>query len=78
MKKGSKSGLLKTVWGFALKTVPGIHDPRLSLLLFRNKNHETRGLLVFHCTSNVFYQKSFIKKPKFETLQQINSILRYK
>ena len=32
MKKGTKSGLLKTfglIWSFSLKLVPGIHDPRI-------------------------------------------------
>ena len=43
-KKGSKSGLfLDPFWGFALKTVLGIHNPRISWLLFGTKNHKMRG-----------------------------------
>ena len=34
---------LDPFWGFTLKTVLGIHDPRISWLLFGNKNHEIRG-----------------------------------
>ena len=30
-------------WGFTLKTVLGIHDPRLSWLVFGTKNHEMQG-----------------------------------
>ena len=30
-------------WVFTLKTVPGIHDPRISLLHIGTKNHEMRG-----------------------------------
>jgi hypothetical protein len=30
-------------WGFTLKTVLRIHDPRISWLLFGTKNHEMRG-----------------------------------
>ena len=34
---------LDPFWGFTLKTVLGIHDPRISWLLFGTKNHEMRG-----------------------------------
>ena len=30
-------------WGFSLKTVLGIHDPRISSLLFGTKNHKIQG-----------------------------------
>ena len=35
--------LLDPFWGFTLKIVLGIHDPRISWLLFGTKNHEMRG-----------------------------------
>ena len=34
---------LDPFWGFTLKTVLGVHDPRISWLLFGTKNHEMRG-----------------------------------
>ena len=34
---------LDPFWGFTLKTVLRIHDPRISWLLFGTKNHEMRG-----------------------------------
>ena len=34
---------LDPFWGFTLKTVLGIHDPRISWLPFGTKNHEMRG-----------------------------------
>ena len=46
MRKGSKRGLLKNfgpIWGFKLKTVPGIDDPHISWLPFETKNHEMKG-----------------------------------
>ena len=39
--------LLDPFWGFTLKTVLGIHDPRISWLPFGTKNHEMRGPPVF-------------------------------
>ena len=35
--------LIDNFWGFTLKMVLGIHDPRISWLLFKTKNHEMRG-----------------------------------
>ena len=35
--------LLDPYLGFTLKTVPGVHDPHISWLLFGTKNHEMRG-----------------------------------
>ena len=43
MIQGSKSGHLDPFWGFTLKTVPRIHDPRISLLPFGTKNKKIRG-----------------------------------
>ena len=42
--------LLDPFWGFTLKTVLGIHDPRISWLPFGTKNHEMRGppVLLWH------------------------------
>jgi hypothetical protein len=44
MKKGSKSGLLKT---FEPILVPGIHDPRISRLPSGTKNQKMRGPPLF-------------------------------
>ena len=46
MKKAQKVDfriILDPFWGFTLKTVLGIYDPRISSLLFGTKNHEMRG-----------------------------------
>ena len=42
-QKGDFWNSLDPFWGFILKTVPGIHDPRISGLPFGTKNHEMRG-----------------------------------
>ena len=45
-KKAKKADFWKhldPIQGFTLKTVPGIHDPRISWLLFETKNYEMRG-----------------------------------
>ena len=49
--------LLDPLWGFKLKTVPRIHDPRISLLPFGTKNHEMWGPPV-----------SFIENPSIAVL----------
>ena len=51
-QKGDFWNSLDPFWGFILKTVPGIHDPRISGLPFGTKNHEMRGppIIVFHVT----------------------------
>ena len=43
---------LNPFWVFLLKTVPRIHDPRISGLPFGTKNQEMRGppIIVFHVT----------------------------
>ena len=67
--------LLDPFWGFTLKTVLGIHDPRISWLLFGTKNHEmqgppvvkvknvellyTKGRLSYHLCIECFSQLSF-------------------
>ena len=45
-QKGDLRNFLDPFWGFTLKTVLGIHDPRISLL-FGTKNHEMWGPSVF-------------------------------
>ena len=35
--------LLDPFWGISLKTVLGIHDPRISWFLFGTQNHKIRG-----------------------------------
>ena len=42
-QKGDFWNSLDPFLGFILKTVPGIHDPRISGLPFGTKNHEMRG-----------------------------------
>ena len=51
MKKRLKkwtSEFLDPFWGFKWKKVLGIHDPRISWLLFGTKNHQMRDLLYLH------------------------------
>ena len=47
---------LDPFWGFILKTVPGIHDPRISGLPFGTKNHEMRGPPVAEKKRYVFFE----------------------
>ena len=53
-------------WGFTLKTVLGIHDPRISWLPFGTKNHEIWGPPVYQ----LYYPKDqsliFFAKKKWE------------
>ena len=68
--------LLDPYWGFTLKTVLGIHDPRISWLPFGTKNHEMRGPPVPY----FFKRKSsgngtlivLIKKSRVEKLSPFN------
>ena len=51
-QKGDFWNSLDPFWGFILKTVPGIHDPRISGLPFGTKNHEMRGPPVYNFDFN--------------------------
>ena len=54
MKKAQKVDFRKFLdpfWGFTLKTVLGIHDPRISWLVFGTKNHEMWGTPMYSKTS---------------------------
>jgi len=42
-KKEDFGNFLDPFWGFILKTVLGIHEPRISWLPFGTKNHEMWG-----------------------------------
>ena len=50
---------LDPIWGFTLKTVRGIHDPRISWLPIGTKNHEMRRppvlLILWQYFSNHWY-----------------------
>ena len=42
-QKGDFWNSLDPLWGFILKTVPGIHDPCISGLPFGTTNHKMQG-----------------------------------
>ena len=54
-QKGDFWNSLDPFWGFILKTVPGIHDPRISGLPFGTKNHEMRGPPVMLKNTNLLF-----------------------
>ena len=51
--------LLDPFWGFILKTVPGLHDPRISWLTFGTKYHEMRGPPVVLLTPTAIFEIVF-------------------
>ena len=58
-QKGDFWNSLDPFWGFILKIVPGIHDPRISGLPFGTKNHEMWGPPVL--TLGLIWENTVVK-----------------